>query len=65
MAYHRNLSDSKSPQVFRTLFSSLDDLNSVLVWMVSTIAESSSLCTNHMVTVPRAPVSCSRVFSIP
>ena len=34
MAFHKSLSDSKSPQVSRTLLSILADLNYALVWMV-------------------------------
>ena len=36
MVFHWNLSDSKSPQVSRTLLSILGDLNNAVVWMVST-----------------------------
>ena len=59
MVFHWSLSDSKSPQVFRTLLSILVDLNNAVVWTVSTppvISKSSSPCTNHLVTVPRAPI---------
>ena len=57
-----SLSDSKSPQVSRTLLSILSDLNYAVVWMVSTpplISESSSPCTNPLVTVARAPITIS------
>ena len=50
---HRSLSDSKSPQVSRTLLRILADLNNAVVWMVSTrplIFKSSSPCTNPLVT---------------
>ena len=59
MVFHWSLSDSKSPQVSRTLLSVLADLNAV-VWTVSTchvISKSSSPCTNSLVTVPRAPIT--------
>ena len=49
-------SDSKSSQIFRTLLSILADLNSAVVWIVSTrslIFKSCSLCTNHLVIVLR------------
>ena len=36
MVFHWSLSDSKSPQVSRTLHSILAVLNNVVVWMVST-----------------------------
>ena len=35
MVFHRTLSDSKSPQVFRTLLSILAVLKNTVVWMVS------------------------------
>ena len=35
MVFHRGLSDSKSPQVSRTLLSILANLNNAVVWMVS------------------------------
>ena len=60
MVFHWSLSDSKSPQVSRTLLSILADLNNVVVWMVSTrpvISKSSSPCTNNMVTVRRPPIT--------
>ena len=44
----------------RTLLSILADLNNPVVWMVSTrpfISKSSGPCTNHLVTVPRAPIT--------
>ena len=60
MVSHWILSDSKSPQVSRTLLCILADLNKAVVWMVSTrpiISKSSSPCTNPLVTVPRAPIT--------
>ena len=60
MVFHWSLSDSKSPQVFRTLLSILAILNNALVWTISTrpvIFKSSSLCNNPFVTVPRAPIT--------
>ena len=58
--YHGGLSDSKSLQVSRTLLSILGDHNNVVVWTVSTntvISKSSNPCTNHLLTVPRAPIT--------
>ena len=59
MVFHRSLSDSKSPQVSRTLLSILVDLNNSVVSMVSTrslISTSSnpltSPLTSPLVTVP-------------
>ena len=60
MVSHWSLSDSKSPQVFKTLLSILTDLNHAVVWMVSTrllIFKSSCPCTNHLMTVPRALIT--------
>ena len=60
MLFHESLSDSKFPQVSRTLHSILADLNNAVVWMVFTcplISKSSSPFINHLVTVPRAPIT--------
>ena len=56
---HWSLSDSKSPQVSRTLLGILAVLNNV-VWMVSTrppTSKSSSPFSNPLVTVPKAPIT--------
>ena len=53
-----SLSNSKSPQVSRTLLSILADLNIAVVWMDSTrprTSKSSSTFNNPLVTVPKAP----------
>ena len=53
MVLNWSLSDSKSPQVFWTLFSILADLNNAIVLIVSTcplISKSSCPCTNHLAT---------------
>ena len=60
MAFHWSLSDSKSPQVSRTLLSILAVLNNVVVWMVSTCpptSKSSSPFSNPLVTVPNTPIT--------
>ena len=60
MVFHWNLSDSKSPQVSRTLLSILAVFNNVIVWMVSTCpptSNSSSPFSNPLVTVPNAPIT--------
>ena len=60
MVFHWSLSDSKSPQVSRTLLSILAVLNNAVVWMVSTCpptSKSSSPFSNHLVTVPNAPIT--------
>ena len=62
MVSHWSLSDSKSPQVSRTLLSILADFNNAVVCMVSTrplIFKSSSPWTSLLVTVPRAPITIS------
>ena len=60
MYFYSSLSDSKSPQVSRTLLSILAVLNNVVVWMVSTrlpTSKSSSPFSNHLVTFPNAPIT--------
>ena len=60
MVFHWSLSDSKSPQISRTLLSILAVLHSAVVWTVSTrppMSKSSSLFTNPLVTVPNAPIT--------
>ena len=60
MVFHWSLSDSKCPQVSRTLLSILAVLNNVLVWMVFShplISKSSSVFNNLLVTVPKAPIT--------
>ena len=59
MVFHWSLSDSKSPQVSRTLLSILVVLNNIVVWMVSTrppTSKSSSPFSNPLVTVPNASI---------
>ena len=60
MVFHWRLSDSKSPQVSRTLLSILVVFNNTVVWMVSTrplTSKSSRPFNNPLVTVPKAPVT--------
>ena len=60
MVFHWSLSDSKSPQVSRTLLSILAVLNNVVVRMVSTrppTSKSSRPFSNPLVTVPNAPIT--------
>ena len=59
MVSHWSLSDSKSPQVSRTLLSILADITEAVVRIVSTrpvISKSSSPFTNSLVTVPSAAI---------
>ena len=75
MVFNWLLSDSKSPEVFRTLLSILSVLNNVEVLMVSTrplISKFFSLFNNPLVTVTKAPVMIGIIvtfmflfFSIP
>ena len=60
MVFHLRLSDSKSPQVSRTLLSILTVFNNAVVWMVSTrppTSKSSRPFNNPLVTVPKAPIT--------
>ena len=60
MVFHWSLSDSKFPQIFRTLLSILADVNNIVVWMVSTrplISKSSSPFNNPSLIVPRTPIT--------
>ena len=64
--FHKNLSDSKFPPATWILLSILADLNNSVLWMVSTcplISKSSSPCTNPLMTVPRAPITISIIFT--
>ena len=58
MVFHWRLSDSKSPQVSRTLLSILTVFNNAAVWKVFTLpptSKSSWPFNNPLVTVPKAP----------
>ena len=60
MVFHWRLSDSKSPQVCRTLLSILAVFKNPLVWMVSfrpPTSKSSRPFYNPFVTVPKAPIT--------
>ena len=60
MVFHWSLSDSKSPQVSRTLLSILAVFSNAVVWMVSTrppTSKSSRPFNNPLVTVPKAPIT--------
>ena len=61
MVFHWCMTDSKPPQVFRSLLSIPADLNNAVVWTVSThpiISKSSSPCTNPLVTITKgAPIT--------
>ena len=60
MVFHWSLSDSKSPQLCRTLLNILAVLNNAVVWMVSTRppnSKSSSPFDNLLVTVTKVPIT--------
>ena len=66
MVFHWSLSDSKSPQISRTLLSILPVLNSTVVWMVSTrpqTSKSSSPFNNPLVTEPKAPITIGTIVT--
>ena len=59
MVFHWRLSDSKSPQVSRTLLSILAIFNNAVVWMVFTrppTSKSSRTFNNPLLAVPKAPI---------
>ena len=59
MVFPWSLSDSKSPQVSRTLLSILAVPNNAVVWMVSTCpptSKTSSSFNNSLVIVQKAPI---------
>ena len=58
MVFPRSLSDSKSPQVSRTLLGIQVVLSNTVIWIVSTrppTSKSSRLFNNPLVTVPKTP----------
>ena len=60
MDFHWRLSDSKSPQVSRTLLSILPVFNSAAVWTVSArppTSKSSNPFSNPLVNVPNTPIT--------
>ena len=60
MVFHWRLSDSKPPQVSRTLLSILAVFSNAVVWMVSTrpsTSKSSRPFNKPLVTVPKAPIT--------
>ena len=66
MVFHWSLSDRKSPQVSRTLFSILAVLNNAVVWMVSTrppTSKSSSPFYNPFVSVPKASITIGTIVT--
>ena len=67
MVFHWRLSDSKSPQVSRTLLSIRAVFNNAVVWMVSTrlpTSKSSRPFNKPFVTVPKAPITIGIIIII-
>ena len=59
MVFHLSLSDSKSPQVSRTLLSILAVFNNSVVWRISTrppTSKSSRPFNNPLVSVLKSPI---------
>ena len=66
MVFHWSLSDSKSPQVPRTLLGIMAVLNNAVVWMVfprPPTSKSSTPFSNPLVTVPNAPITIGIIFT--
>ena len=66
MIFHWSLSDSKCPQVSRTLRSILAIRSNIVVWIVYTrqlTSKSSSPFNNPLVTVPNAPIAISIIVT--
>ena len=66
MVLHWSLSDSKSPQVFRTRLRILAVLSNAVIWIVSTrppTSKSSRLFNNPFVIVPNAPITIGTIVT--
>ena len=66
MVFHWSLSDSKSPQVSRTLLSILTILNNAVVFMVSTrppTSKSSSLFSNPLIIVSKTSIKIGKIIT--
>ena len=66
MFFHWRLSDSKSPQVSRTLLSILAVFNNAVICMVSNhlpTSKSSWSFNNYLVTVPKAPITIGTIVT--
>ena len=66
MVFHRSFSDSKSPQVSRTLLSILAVRNNVVVCMVSIrppTSKSSKPFSNPLFTVPKESITIGRIVT--
>ena len=66
MVFHWCLSDSKSPQVFRTRLRILAVLSKAVIWIVSTrppSSKSSRPFNKHLVIVPNAPITIGAIVT--
>ena len=66
MVFHSSLSDSKSPQVSRTLLRILAVLSNAVIWIVSTrppTYKSSRPFNNSLVIVPKAPITIGTIVT--
>ena len=66
IVFHWSLSDSKSPQVFRTRLRTLPVLSIAIVWIVSTrppTSKSSRPFNNPLVIVPKAPITIGTIVT--
>ena len=67
MVFHWSLSDSKSPQVSRTLLSILAVLSNAVIWIVSTrplTPKSFRPFNNPLVIVPKAPITIGTIVTL-
>ena len=67
MVSHWSLSDSKSLQVSRTLFSILAVLSNAVIWIVSDhppTPKSSKPINNPLVIVPKAPITIGTIVTL-
>ena len=66
MIFRWSLSDSKSPQVSRTLLSILAVLSNAVIWIVSTrppTSKSSRPFNNHLVIEPKVPITIGTIVT--
>ena len=66
MVFHWRLSDSKSPQVFRTLLSILAVRSNAVIWIISThppTSKSSRPFNNPLVIVSKAPITIGTIVT--
>ena len=66
MVFHWSLSDSKSPQVSRTVLSILAVLSNAVIWIVSTPlpnCKSSRFINNSLFIVPKAPITIGTIVT--